>query len=296
MSTLTEEEKKKQNINSQTSNTPITLDEWYGKNLDSIKTDAQKQKESAYVDMQLLNKYLPEQLAHQGLSNTGVANAYSNQNDINYRNQIANINANTKQQELDLYNRYYAQKQDEQDREQLKIEEQQKNMFDMYRNKVDNSLNQYGYLDDEAKSQLSEYFNRESIGEHYSSILDEYMNSYTATDEQKAYIQEQENITKYSPYYEEYANQFLEKASNNLLSNKRLSSEQVQNYLKELEEIKHKIGDFYYEEIKQALLEFEETENERRIREAFEKAESSTSTKENTNKSSGGGGSFGGGR
>ena len=286
-----------------------SLEELYRTNNNQLEKNKQKQLEEAYVNQELMNKYLDKNMNDAGLGGSGIAELYKMQANTDYMNNRAAINSDFQSKQQELSNQYYTAKKDEEDAATAKLEEEkrlaqeklekeQKDMFQMYVNKVDNSLNQYGYLDDYVKSQLSEYFNRESIGEHYSSILDEYMNSYTATDEQKAYIKEQEDITKYSPYYEQYANQFLEETYNNLLSNNKLSSEQVQNYLKELEEIKHKIGDFYYEEIKRALLEFEETEDERKRREAFEKVWDSISPKEDTNEDSGGGGGgmFGGRR
>lgn len=202
-----------------------------------------------------------------GLSGSGLAELYKQQANTNYMNNRAKINSNYSAQQQNLYNQYFSAKKEEEAKDQAKLEQEQKNMFDMYVNKVDNSLNEYGFLDDDVREQLSKYFNKDSIGDHNYALLDEYMNSYTANDEQKAYIQEQEIIKENSPYYDHYRTEFLNEVTDNLLDNGKLTSDQVNEYLNKLDSIKDKIGSAYYDELKLALFESLETEEEKRIRE-----------------------------
>ena len=140
-------------------------------------------------------------------------------------------------------------------------------MFQMYTNKVDNSLNEYGYLSEDTKNELNSYFNRESIGEHYSSLLDEYMNSYTATDEQNAKIEEQKN----EPYYALEAGKFNEKVIGSINEYDKLYDNDLNKYMEELESIRDKVGEKYYNDAKLMLEELRMTEEEKRI--AYQKME-----------------------
>lgn len=273
----------------------MTLDEWYNSNSKTLESKRQKQLEDAYVNQQLMNKYLGTQLANNGLSDTGVAPLYYKNNNANYRNEVANINASYMDNQQNLANKYYGYRKDEQDKadalareeaakqeakleeekrtadakleaekkaDQEKLEKEQSDMFKMYVEKIGASLDEYGYLSDDVKNELNAYFNRDSIGGHYSNLLDEYMNLYTPNEEQKAYIVEQEEAKKYIPYYEEEANKFVDGIYGLLDENGKITQEEATELYKKLEENRKAVGEDNYMEIYRGIKEMTETTEE----------------------------------
>ena len=167
---LTEEEKKKK------LQQDISLDEWYNTNQQNIERQAQQQYEDAYVNRELMNKYLNQNLASQGLADTGIANLYAQQANTDYMNQRANI-ANAQQEaETNLFNQYYAKKEAEED-------SNQQNIYNLGLRKVDNALTD-GYLTDETRSELEQYFGGLGLNNTYTNLINQYMDSYALTGEQ----------------------------------------------------------------------------------------------------------------
>lgn len=172
----------------------MTLDEWYNSNTKTLESKRQKQLEDAYVNQQLINKYLGNKLANDGLSNTGVAPLYYANNNANYRNEVANINSSYMDNQQNLSNQYYGYKKDEQDKadalareetakQEAELKEKQDTLFNIYKQKVDNSLNEDGYLDDSTIESLYTQFDKEGLGETNSGYLDQYINMYKGSEE-----------------------------------------------------------------------------------------------------------------
>ena len=250
-----------------------SLDEWYKSNNEQLEKNRQKQLEETYINKELMAKYLGQDMKVSGLSDSGIAELYKQKSNTDYMNNRAQVNSNYEAQQQSLSNQYFAAKKEEEDianakleqekkEAQAKLEKEQNDMFQMYVNKVDNSLNQYGYLDDEVKSQLSEYFNRDSIGEHYSSLLDEYMNGYTPNAEQKAYIEEQEAAKEYVPYYDDEANKFTDGIYGMLDENGKITQEEATELYKKLEENRKLVGEDNYMAIYRGIKEMTETTEE----------------------------------
>lgn len=175
---LTEEEKKKK------MQQDISLDEWYNTNQQNIERQAQQQYEDAYVNRELMNKYLNQNLASQGLADTGIANLYAQQANTDYMNQRANI-ANAQQEaETNLFNQYYSEKKAENDKKESAA-------FNMFQNKVNNALKD-GLLTDETEAELSAYLNDLGLGSYYTGLGTQYLSSYTPTQEQRKEISQNE--------------------------------------------------------------------------------------------------------
>lgn len=251
----------------------ISLDEWYKTNNNQLEKNKQKQLEETYVNNELMNKYLNQNLESQGLADSGIAELYRQQANTDYMNSRANVNSDYASKQQDLYNQYFTAKKEEEDianakleqekkDAQAKLEKEQNDMFQMYAEKIGASLDEYGYLSDNVKNELNAYFNRDSIGEHYSNLLDEYMNLYTPNEEQKAYIAEQEEAKKYIPYYEEEANKFVDGIYGLLDENGKITQEEATELYKKLEENRKAVGEDNYMEIYRGIKEMTETTEE----------------------------------
>lgn len=227
---LTEEEKKKQ------LNKEVTLDEWYNTNKNYLEKEKQLQMEDAYVNQELMNKYLNENLAQQGLDQSGIANLYRQQLNTDYMNTRANI-ANTNQQnQLDLYNKYYSAKKEEQD----KVQGQ---MYDMYTNKIANSVNQYGFIDDETQAALNQYIdeNPYKFGDNYKTLLQSQLDLYRGNEEQiNAY-----NQGNYQSYLDDLYTRIGEAQA--------ITDEDYETLVSELDNVRGKIGDSNYNNALQTL-------------------------------------------
>lgn len=266
-----------------------SLEELYRTNNNQLEKNKQKQLEEAYVNQELMNKYLDKNMNDAGLGGSGIAELYKMQANTDYMNNRAAINSDFQSKQQELSNQYYTAKKAEEDAAAAKLEEEkriaqakleeekrlaqeklekeQKDMFEMYANKIGASLNEYGYLSDEAKNELNSYFNRDSIGEHYSNMLDEYMNLYTPNEEQKTEIKEKEN----EPYYALEAGKFNEKIIGSINEYDKLYDNDLNKYMEELESIREKVGEKYYQDAKRMLESLKMTEEENKI--AYQKME-----------------------
>ena len=178
---LTEEEKLKKQ-----SKQAMSIDDWYNTSKSRLDQSRQNQLEDAYVNQQLLEKYLPERLAQQGIENTGVAELYRQQANNNYINNRASINQNYNDSLYNLDTSYYTQKKAEQDKIDAEAKERQQALYNMYANKIDRSVNDYGFIDDENNNLLSQYINEnlDNLGD-YASLLDAQLGMYSGTDSQR---------------------------------------------------------------------------------------------------------------
>ncbi len=250
---LTEEEKKKK------MQQDISLDEWYNTNQQSIERQAQQQYEDAYVNRELMNKYLNQNLANQGLADTGIANLYAQQANTDYMNQRANI-ANAQQEaETNLFNQYYTQKKAEAD-------DLSNTMLGIYSNQIANSVNNWGYLEDDKANQLRENIDWNSLTDKDRALLESQFGGYMATEEQLRNRDEYENRWQ----YDRAAGDFDEIIKGYYDSSGRLTTEDADELFMQLENIKDKIGNNNYEKAKQAIQDAIETSTEREIREIKE--------------------------
>lgn len=210
----------------------MTLDEWYNANNKQIEDNRKKQVEDAYVNQQLMNKYLQSNLSSAGLSRSGVASEYMNQSNINYRNQVASINKNAQDNQLALANQYYGYKKDEQDKadalareeaakQDAALKEKQDTLLGIYKQTVDNSLNEYDYLDDDTINSLYSQFNKNELGDTNSTYLDEYINMYRGSEEDI-------RNANYDRNYKDLASKFESEFDNDIT--------QYDSYLNELNE------------------------------------------------------------
>jgi hypothetical protein len=186
---LTEEEKKKK------MQQDISLDEWYNTNQQNIERQAQQQYEDAYVNRELMNKYLNQNLASQGLADTGIANLYAQQANTDYMNQRANI-ANAQQEaETNLFNQYYSEKKAEHDREQTDLKAIAEAGISKY-------LGTDGRLDDAGLDSYNQWLGTLGLDESNMSYMNNLSNTYLRTDaQQTSYNQSQkENELSYSVY------------------------------------------------------------------------------------------------
>ena len=221
----------------------MTLDEWYSANNNQLENNRKRQVEDAYVNQQLMNKYLQSNLSSAGLSRSGVASEYMNQSNIDYRNQVANINKNAQDSQLALANQYYGYKKDEQDKadalareeaakqEQLakeqaeELKKKQDTLLGIYQQKVDNSLNEYGYLDDHTINSLYTQFNKDELGDTNYTYLDKYINMHRGSEED---IKRKGQDDAYKSYYYKFNDEY-----NNKINNYESNLLDINNALKE---------------------------------------------------------------
>jgi hypothetical protein len=234
---LTEEEKKKK------MQQDISLDEWYNTNQQNIERQAQQQYEDAYVNRELMNKYLNQNLASQGLADTGIANLYAQQANTDYMNQRANI-ANAQQEaETNLFNQYYTQKKAEEDAAKKEKEELEKEIYNIYSSKINNSVNDYGYIDQDQLIELTDYINSnaDKVGDKYQQLLQSQLDFYKPNEQQiQAY-----NEGNYQTY--------LDGLYERIGDAQGITDEDYDLLVGELDSVKTKIGDANYNNALQAL-------------------------------------------
>lgn len=232
----TEEEKKQAQLLQQQASKEVTLDEWYNTNKDYLDKEKQLQMEDAYVNQELMNKYLNESLAQQGLDQSGVANLFRQQLNTDYMNTRANIANANQQSQLDLYNKYYSAKKEEQD----KVQGQ---MYDMYTNKIANSVNQYGFIDDDTQAALNQYIdeNPDKFGSNYKDLLQSQLDLYRGNEEQiKAYKEDN---------YQSYLDDLYSRIGDSTA----ITDEDYDTLVSELDTVKGKIGEANYHNAMQTL-------------------------------------------
>lgn len=235
---LTEEEKKKQaQLSQQQASKESALDAMYNENKVYLEKQKQLQMEDAYVNQELMNKYLNESLVQQGLDKSGVANLYKQQLNTNYANTRANIANQYAQDQLDLLNEYNAEKKAEQDK-------YQKANYDIAVDKIKNSVNKdYGFIDDDTMAALNQYLdeNEYKFGSDYRSLLESQLDLYKANDEQiKAY-----NEGNYQLY--------LDDLYTKIGDSQAINDEDYDTLVEELETHKSKIGESNYKDALQTL-------------------------------------------
>jgi hypothetical protein len=166
-----------------------------------------------------MNKYLKQNIAEQGLGNTGIANLYAQQTNKDYINQRAEIAKNQQNNELGLYNQYYNQKQEEKEKQELlQKEEQEKldfetkayssNLLNSYIKKAENLLNDYKFIEDSAIQELYSTVDWDSMTESDKKLLESAINLYKPT-EQQLLEQSQANATTnlYNNFYDNFYNE-----------------------------------------------------------------------------------------
>lgn len=186
---LTEEQKKKK--------TELTPEEWYKTQQQALDQSVQQQYEEAYVDRELMNKYLKQNLAQQGLDNSGIANLYAQQANTDYMNTRAEIAQDKQQSEMALLDEYYNKQKTEQAAKDAETKSNQQDLYNMYLRKVDNAVGTNGYLTDSTVAELQNYFDTESLGEHYTTLINDYMAGYAPTAEQQVMINQQETANNF---------------------------------------------------------------------------------------------------
>ena len=214
-----------------------SLDAMYNENKAFLDKQKQLQMEDAYVNQELMNKYLNENLAQQGLNNSGVANLYKQQLNTDYMNTRANIANQYAQDQLDLLNQYNADKKAEQDK-------YQKANYDIAVDKINNSVNQqYGFIDDDTMASLREYFNenQDKYGSDYRSLLESQLDLYKANEDQlSAY-----NQGNYQTY--------LDNLYTRIGDAQGITDEDYDTLVGELDTVKNKIGESNYNNALQTL-------------------------------------------
>jgi hypothetical protein len=227
---LTEEEKKKK------LQQDISLDEWYNTNQQNIERQAQQQYEDAYVNRELMNKYLNQNLANQGLADTGIANLYAQQANTDYMNQRANIANAQKEAETNLFNQYYSKKKAEKD-------ETEKQIYDMYSAKINNSVNDYGYIDQDTLVELNDYItqNADQFGSKYQQLLQSQLDFYKPNQKQ------------IEAYKEGNYQSYLDDLYGKIGEAQGITDEYYDSLVEELNTQKDKIGDENYNNALQSL-------------------------------------------
>lgn len=237
---LTEEEKLKKQ-----SKQAMSLDDWYNTSKSRLDQSRQNQLEDAYVNQQLLEKYLPERLAQQGIENTGVAELYRQQANNNYINNRASINQNYNDSLYNLDTSYYTQKKAEQDKVDAELKERQQALYNVYANRIDNSVNDYGFIDDESRDLLSQYINsnKDNLGD-YASMLDSRLGMYAGTSTQR------------NAMYGDNYNEYMADLTSRLGDKTGLTDDEYDFLVNELESNKTQLGEANYEKVKSLLNQY----------------------------------------
>ena len=102
------------------------MEEWYNTNNSQLEKNKQKQLEEAYINNELMNKYLNQVATNAGIDRSGIAELYKQQANNDYMNNRAEINSNYSDQQQDLYNRYFTAKKEEEDIANAKLEQEKK--------------------------------------------------------------------------------------------------------------------------------------------------------------------------
>lgn len=234
---LTEEEKKKQaQLSQQQASKESALDSMYNENKAFLEKQKQLKMEDAYVNQELMNKYLNESLAQQGLDQSGVANLYKQQLNTDYMNTRANIANQYTQDQLALLNEYNADKKAETDK-------YQKANYDIAVDKINNSVNKQGFIDADTMAALNLYIdeNSDKFGENYKTLLQSQLDLYSGNEEQiNAYNQD-----NYQSYLDDLYTKIGDAQS--------ITDEEYDTLVSELDTVKGKIGEANYTNALQTL-------------------------------------------
>lgn len=255
--------------------TKMTPEEMYKQNQQIIEKNAQQQYETAYVNQELMNKYLKQNLASQGLDNSGIANLYAQQANTNYMNERANIAQAQQEAESDLFNLYYNEKKTEQEKADKAAADLSTKLLGIYGSQIGNSVNNWGYLEEDKANQLRESFNWDDLTDADKALLESQFGAYAATEEQLRNRDEYENRWT----YDRNAGDFDELIKGYYDSVGKLTTEDADELFIELENIKDKIGQTNYEKAKENIQNAIETSAEREIRELKESYPKVTTTR-----------------
>lgn len=155
------------------------LKKYYDRNMSSLKQQQSIDKQRAEAEYQKLLKYLPQQLAKQGMGTSGMAGSYYLEAQNDFQNTSANINSAYQQQQQELQNVYDTSLLDKQAEEQA--------TWGRYvSGGIDDMIMQYtqddGVVDEEEMAKVREYLDqyKDRIG-----TQDYDMNLATLADYQK---------------------------------------------------------------------------------------------------------------
>lgn len=165
------------------------LKKYYDRNMSSLKQQQSIDKQRAEAEYQKLLKYLPQQLAKQGMGTSGMAGSYYLEAQNDFQNTSANINSAYQQQQQELQNVYDTSVLDKQAEEQA--------TWGRYvSGGIDDMITQYtqddGIVDEEEMGKISAYLEqyKDRIGtQDYDmnlATLADYQNrltEYTAQQE-----------------------------------------------------------------------------------------------------------------
>ena len=207
-----------------------------------------------------MDKYLKQNLAQQGLADSGIANLYAQQNNTNYMNQRADIAKTNMLAEQDLYDKYTQAVQKRED-------DKQNSIYDLAIGKIDKSLNNNGYLSDDTRIELEDYFRGLGLSEDRAELLNQYMDMYKPTEEQR-------KIAEYAPYYDDEANRVADEISKLLeINTNKLSKTNMSKAYEILENNRDLIGEENYKNIYEAIKDYAMTEDDIKLLEELERKE-----------------------
>lgn len=177
--------------------TQTSLEELYRTNNNQLEKNKQKQLEETYVNNELMNKYLNQNLENQGLAGSGIAELYRQQANTDYMNSRANVNSDYASKQQDLYNQYFTAKKEEEDianakLEQEKKEAQLKEEADKAKQESELKYNQSiydAYLDTDYSNMFSQYDSDKDgkLTKEQAASMKEYItNNYTGKASQIA--------------------------------------------------------------------------------------------------------------
>lgn len=221
-----------------------------------LAQNTQQQYEDAYANRQLMDKYLKQNLAQQGLADSGIANLYAQQNNTNYMNQRADIAKTNMLAEQDLYDKYTQA-----------VQKREDDIYDLAIGKIDKSLNNNGYLSDSSRIELEDYFKGLGLSEDRTGLLNQYMDMYKPTEEQR-------KIAEYAPYYDDEANRVADEISELLeINTNKLSKTNMSKAYEILENNRDVIGEENYKNIYEAIKDYAMTEDDIKLLEELERKE-----------------------
>lgn len=170
------------------------LKKYYDRNMSSLKQQQAIDKQRAEAEYQKLLKYLPQQLAKQGMGTSGMAGSYYLEAQKDFQNTSANINNMYQQHQNELTNTY--------DTTMLEQEQAKQQEWGRYvSGGIDDMVTQYtqddGKVDEEEMGKISAYLEqyKDRIGtqdyEMNLATLADYQNRLTEYNAQQEAMQEE---------------------------------------------------------------------------------------------------------
>lgn len=214
-------------------------DTWYSSNQATIERDRNQGLRDAYVNRELMNKYLTNNLYEAGLDRSGIAAEYLNQSNTAYMNNMAQVNKNAQDRQMDIYNTYFTGKREEEANRNATL-------LDMQKAVIENAVNSKGYLSNEDIEKIYSSPQYQELNDEYKSNLDYYMNIYKGTEEaEKEYKvakEREENINDFDVNYKNY----YDIIEDSLNENSKLTSEKAKELRELIENNKGKISEDAY--------------------------------------------------